>query len=386
MKQFNTVFNQLLDIVPYEQFKRTVGQHKSDWKIQKLDTWNHFVILLYAQALGRDSLREIETGLSLHQNLWHHLGINTVARSTLARMNSKRNSIVFEKIFYATLSDRKLYAGERAFTFPNELYALDSTSIELCLKMFDWAKFRKEKGAFKLHTLFDVRSQIPIVIEGTNGLVSDIKQARQMEVSLPAGSILVFDRGYLDYSWWKELQDRGYFFVTRPRRNTLCIVSKTGENLEKDILGDDSVWIGDVQNPLYPREMRRVRYLHPLYGELVFLTNNFTLTASEISLIYKNRWQIELFFKWIKQNLVIKSFLGTSKNAVMNQIWVAMTYYLIVSYLKFQTRYQGSVLELTWVLKECLLTRRSLIDLLSFTPQTLTKIPKAEFIENLTMF
>ena len=156
------------------------------------------------------------------------------------------------------------------------------------------------------------------------------------------------------------------------------VVSKRSPHLEKDILGDDTVWIGDVTNPAYTKEARRVRYIHSEKGELVFITNNFTLKASEIACIYKDRWQIELFFKWIKQNLVIKSFLGTSQNAILNQVWVAMIFYLIIAYIRFQTRYTGSMMELTWIIKEALFVRRPLLDLLSLTKRSIAKITEDE--------
>jgi hypothetical protein len=374
----STIFTQLLGFLPYHQFHSLVGQHKSDFKTQKLTTWNQFVILAYAQATGKDSLREIETGLKTHHELWHHLGIKTVAKSSIAYANKKRNSIVFEKIFYALLSQCKEMTSVRKFSFENPLYSLDSTTVDLCLNLFDWAKFHHTKGAIKLHTLFDNRLQIPVVVEGTIGLVSDIKKGKAMKFDLALGSILVFDRGYADYHWWKTLDSKGFFFVTRPRKNMTIIVSKRGTVSDSSILGDDTIWIGDPCLPHYDKEMRRVRYLDPNHGEYVFITNNFKLTALEIALVYKERWQIELFFKWIKQNLKIKTFLGTSRNAVMSQVWVAMIYYLLVSYIKFQTRYPKSLLELTWLLKETLLTRRPLIDILSLNTQTATKLARNE--------
>lgn len=163
-------------------------------------------------------------------------------------------------------------------------------------------------------------------------------------------------------------------------------MSQTETELEKDILGDDLVWIGAIQHPLYPKEMRRIRYIHPEKGELVFLTNNFVLKASEIALIYKDRWQIELFFKWIKQNLVIKSFLGTSQKAIMNQVWVAMIFYLIVAYIRFQARYPGSMMELTWLIKESLWSRRTLFDLFSLSRKSVGKIREEDRVQNFTLF
>ena len=377
----STIFTQILEFLPYHQFRSLVGQHKSDFKTQKLTTWNQFVILCYSQATGKDSLREIEAGLKTHRELWHHLGIKTVAKSSLAYANAKRRSVIFEKLFYALLAQCREMTSARKFSFANPLYSIDSTTIDLCLNLFNWAKFRHAKGALKLHTLFDNRRQIPVVIEGTTGLVSDIGAGRTLKFNLAPGSILVFDRGYADYRWWKALDAKGFFFVTRPRKNMIIIVSKRGTPRTASILGDDTIWIGDPSWPPYDKELRRVRYLDPLHGEYIFITNNFKLTAEEIALIYKDRWQIELFFKWIKQNLKIKTFLGTSRNAVMSQVWVAMVYYLLVSYIKFQTRYSGSLLELTWVLRETILTRRPLIDILSLNAKTAAKLAEAEVFQ-----
>jgi transposase len=386
MQYFNTIFNQVLGFVPYEKFRRLVGQHKSDHNVKLFDAWNHLVILLYAQATEKDSLREIEMGLKTHPQFWHHLGIQTVAKTTVAKVNSTRNPVVFEKLFYEILSLFQNLTSERTFSFSNPLYSLDSTTIQLCLSLCNWAKFRKAKGAFKLHVLFNNRLRIPEIVEGTTGLVSDITHAKKMDITLEAGSILVFDRGYLDFIWWKELDMKGYFFVTRPKKNTLCVVSKSERDLETDILSDDRVWIGDVFTPLYPKEIRRIRYIHPEKGELIFLTNNFTLKASDIALIYKDRWQIELFFKWIKQHLVIKSFLGTTQTAIMNQVWVAMIFYLIVAYIRFQARYPGGMIELTWMIKESLWSRRTLFDLRSLTRETVSKVQERMQEPNLTLF
>lgn len=374
----STIFTQVLEFLPYARFRALVGQQKSDWRSQRCNTWNHFVILLYAQATSKDSLREIEIGLKAQSQFWYHLGIKTVARSTIAYVNEKRSALVFEKLFYEMLSKFSDVTSERTFPFKNSLYSLDSTTISLCLSLCDWATFRTAKGGFKLHTLFNNRLRIPEIIHGTPAKVNDSAEAKRMVLNLEKGSILIFDRGYPDQTWWKELNDKGYFFVTRTKKNNVMIVSKSAHILEKDILGDDTVWIGDALNPSYPKEARRVRYLHPEKGELIFLTNNFILKASEIALIYKDRWQIELFFKWIKQNLVIKSFLGTSQNAVMNQVWVAMIFYLIVAYIRFQARYPGSMMELTWMIKETLFVRRPLFDLFSLSKQTVAKMKEDE--------
>jgi hypothetical protein len=296
----------------------------------------------------------------------------------MAYMNLHRDSVVFEKLFYEMVARFKDVTADRTLPFTNQIYSLDSTTISLCLSLCNWAKFCQAKGAFKLHTLFNNRLRIPEIIHGTIGSVNDGAEAKRMILNLEGGSILVFDRGYPDQAWWYELAMKGFFFVTRTKKNARFVVSKRATSLEPNILSDDTVWIGDIIDPVYPKESRRILYVHPDKGELVFITNNFTRKASEIALVYKDRWQIELFFKWIKQNLVIKSFLGTSQNAIMNQVWIAMIFYLIVAYIRFQTRYPRSLMELTWVIKESLFVRRPLIDLLSLTQQSITKITEDE--------
>jgi hypothetical protein len=374
----STIFSQLLGFLPKNRLKRFVGQHQGDRYVKKMTVWNQLVILMYAQATGKESLREIETGLQTHPGIWHHLGIQTVAKSTVARVNNTRSSKIFENLFYATLEQCKDTIPKRNFTFDNPLYSLDSTTISLCLSMFDWAHHRSAKGAVKIHTLLNNRSYIPELLNISTGKMSDVTAAKIMNLSIPRGSIVVFDRGYLDYEWWKTLEDKGIFFVTRPRVSGLCIVSNKHREPQGSILSDDVVWVGDILQARYPKQMRRVKYLNDDGKIYEYLTNNFILTGEEIALVYKERWQIELFFKWIKQNLKIKSFLGTSENAVLSQIWIAMTFYLILSYVKFQTKFDRSLLELTRMVRETLFTRRSLIDLLSLSPRTVCKIIEPE--------
>lgn len=373
-----TIFGQLLAFLPKEKLKKFTGQHNSERYIKKLTVWNHLVVLLYAQATGKDSLREIETGLRMNHGAWHHLGINTVSKSSIARVNNTRNPAVFEKMFYALLEQCKLVTESRKFSFGNQLYSLDASVVDLCLSLFDWAKYRTTKGALKIHILLDNRTGLPTVVTVTPGNIADVVEGRRIDFKLESGSILVFDRGYVDHNWWERIDEQGFFFVTRPKKNTIIIVSKRLAVYEPKVLHDEIIWIGDPVNVKYKKELRRVVYLDDEHGEYIFITNNLTLTASEVALIYKERWQVELFFKWIKQNLKVKTFLGTSKNAVMNQIWVAMIYYLLLSYIKFQTKIPRSLLELSWMIKETLLVRRSLIDILSLTPKSISKLENIE--------
>ena len=304
--------------------------------------------------------------------------MNSVAKSSVARANNNRSYKIFQDLFYVLLEQCQAITPKRNFSFDNPLYSLDSTTIRLCLSLCDWAKYRHAKGAVKMHTLINNRTDIPEVVNISIGDVNDLTAARKLEMSIPLGSFLVFDRGYLDFKWWNTLHEKGIFFVTRPKKVTLFVVSGKYKEPGGRILADDRVWIGDILKAEYLREMRRVKYLNDEGEVYVYVTNNFVLSGEEIALIYRERWRIELFFKWIKQNLKIKSFLGTSKNAVMSQIWVAMTYYLILSYIKFQTKFDRSLLELTRMVEATLFTRRTLIDLLSLSSKTVHKFKVPE--------
>ena len=376
MSYHNTIFGQLLAFTPRDKFNQYVGQHNANKHTKKFDAWNQFAVLLYAQATKKDSLRDIETGLSVHANTWSHLGIKSVARSTIAYANSRRDYRIFERLFYALLEQCRTVTPSRSFTFTNPLYSLDATVINLCLHLFDWATYRKLKGALKLHTLLDNRSMMPEIIISSDGKKGDITAGKEMQLhtKLERGSIVVFDRAYIDYAWWNTLNESGIFFVSRVNKNTyIAVVGQHNTPKERGVLSDDRVLVGEYGGmKKYPHTLRCVRYMDAKTKKVyTYLTNNFNLSALEIACVYKDRWQIELFFKWIKQNLKIKTFLGTSENAVLTQIWIAMTYYLLLAYIKFQTRYTRSVLELTRMIRETILVRRNLIDLLSLTPKTI---------------
>lgn len=384
MNYSNTIFNQLLNFLPKHKFKQYVAEHDADKHIRSLTTWNQFVALLYAQVTGKDSLREIETGLSVHNNIWYHLGVKSVARSSLSDANAKRDYRIYEKLFYSLLENCREITPERKFKFKNPLYSFDASIVNLCLSLFDWAKYRATKGALKLHVLLDNRTAIPELINITEGKVADVTMFKRINLeTLEKGSIIVFDRAYIDYTWWKELDENDMFFVSRIKtnQNIFLLGQHKNKRLSQGILADEIVMFGDyhAMEKKYPKKLRRVRYYDDNQKkEYEFLTNNLELSAKQIADIYRDRWQIELFFKWIKQNLKIKTFLGTSRNAVMTQIWVAMIYYLLLAYIKFQTKFKKSLLELTRMIREVLLFRRDLIDLLSLDEKTIFRLKKEE--------
>jgi len=380
MNYSNTIFNQLLNFLPRQHFNQLVEEYQADKYTKNMTVWNQFIAMLYAQVTGKDSLREIETGFNTQKNIWYHLGINTVAKSTLSDANAKRNPEIFEKLFYSLLDQCKDITSERQFDFTNPLYSFDSSVINLCLSVFDWAKYRTTKGALKLHMLLNNRTAIPELINITEGKVADIAIIKQINLKLEKGSILVFDRAYIDYKWWKQLDEQEITFVSRTKLNqNIFVIGQHKHKLEQGIIADEEVIFGDfsAMTYKYANKLRRIKYLDNEKQKIyTYLTNNFELTARQIADIYKDRWQIELFFKWIKQNLKIKTFLGTSKNAVMTQIWIAMIYYLLLAYIKFQTKFKKSLLDLTWMIKEVLLARRDLIDLLSLSPTTIFRLKR----------
>jgi len=384
----STIFNQLLSFLPKYKFKEFVGQHQGDRYVKKLTTWNQLTALLYAQATGKKSLRDIEIGLKIHESQWYHLGIKSVAKSSLSYANNNRSYEIFEKLFYSLLEQCKEITESKKFKFNSPLYSFDSTTIRLSLSIFDWAKYTKEKGALKIHMLLNNETTIPELLTISNGKKGDLSAIKEMDLKLKKGSILVFDRAYIDYSWWNKLDEDKITFVSRTKSNqNIFVLGQHKIELEKNIIADETVIFGDYSAmQKYDKKMRRIKYWdEEKKKEYIYLTNNFILTAKQIADIYKSRWQIELFFKWIKQNLKIKTFLGTSQNAVMTQIWIAMIYYLLLAYIKFQTKFKKSLLELTRMIRETLMLRRNLIDLLSLEVKTLFVIQRQK-IPQLSLF
>ena len=367
MMKFSTVLNQLLQFLPQNEFESAIKLFKSDRYVKYFKTKSLFVVHLYAQVRQKDSLRDIVCGLEQHESKWYHIGIEKIKRSTISDANNRVPYQVYENLFYAMLKKCHNITQTTKFKFKNPLYALDSSIIDLCLSVFDWAKFRRAKGGIKLHSLFDLKTQIPTFNVITTAKESDVKVAKQEAFPLIPDSIITFDRAYVDFKLFQSYQNAKVFFVTRAK-----------DNLRFELLGQQKIpkkkglqfdQIVQIKNPKqrqkYPGKLRLIGYFdHNKNKTYLFLTNNFKLAAITIAEIYKARWQIELFFKWIKQNLKIKTFLGTSKNAVLSQIWVAMIYTLLLAYIKFQTSFSGSILKLSRIIQESLFFRQHLIDVL----------------------
>lgn len=379
MANTTIVLNQLQHLLPLREFESFVGQHNADRYVKRLTCRNQLSILLYAQATGKDSLRDIQTSLTIRDSTWYHLGLETAARSTVAKANEKRPFQIYESLFYKLLEKCGNFSSGTAtsFSFQNDLRVIDSTTIDLCLNLFPWAHFRTEKGAIKLHTSFDVRSQIPDLIEITDGKTHDITALKHIDLSqYVQGTIFIIDRGYFDLALLKSIVDAGHHFVIRLKKNAQIVrITEHRPPSGAGVLRDERIaFMLPQSQEKYPDDLRLVTFHDDEHDKIYeFITDECRLSASNIALIYKQRWQIELFFKWIKQHLKIKTFLGTSKNAVMTQIWVAMIYFLLLAWIKFQTKFKGSLLELTRMLAEVLLESISIIDLLSFTPRTVKR-------------
>ena len=374
MNHFSTLFNELLRIIPKEELQSYILEKKTDKYHKKCSSWNVFIAHLFAQIRGKDSLRDIETSLNQQQRKWSHLGIQTVSRSTLSDANKRINPEIFERLFYTFLNKCTHLSAKKKFKFKNPLYALDATVIDLCLSMYDWAKFRKTKGAIKLHCLMDIKGSIPTFMVLTDGKKHDATIAQDVPFPLLPDSIITFDRAYMDFGVFGAYQKNGVFFVTRAKSSLNYTV--TGQHplpKRKGLLFDQEIQLSNqAQRYDYPGKLRLIGYTCTQTGKVYrFLTNNFTLSAATIAQIYKARWEIELFFKWIKQNLKIKSFLGTSKQAVLSQIWVAMIYFLLLSFIKHQTKYRYSLLNLARIIRETLFDRRPLIEILGLKPPDL---------------
>ena len=339
MAHHNTVFAQLLKIVPRHGFEGLAKEHHVGRKLRKTSRWSQFVALMLGQLAGRISLRDIESNMKAQGQRLYHLGAEPIARSSLARLNEQQPYTLYEALFAKLYARCQRLAPGHGFRFKNKLYSLDASLIDLSLKIFPWAHYALGKAAMKLHVGLDHGGCLPAFATVTEGKTSDIEVGRMLNFS--KGSIVVFDKGYTDYRWFKRLNSKGIFFVTRIRKNAIWRVeARHPVDRSTGLTSDQTITLTGVKPlKLGMPSLRRIGYRDPETARhYEFLTNNFQLSAATIAAIYKQRWQVELFFKWIKQNLRIKAFLGNSKNAVMTQIWVALCSCLLLAYLKFSAK------------------------------------------------
>lgn len=340
------------------------GQFCPKRKYRTLSRWGQFATMMFAQVTGRASLRDITDSLQTQAGLLYHLGINKVKRSTLADANNNRQSDFFQVLFEKAYQRCTAIApGNNKFRFKNKLYSLDSSTVDLCLSVFPWAKFRSTKGGIKLHALLDHDGYIPSFASITDAKTSDLAVARTL--ALPPGSIVAADRAYIDFAWLFNLNKRKNFLVTRLKKNIkFQVVNRRPAIKAKGLTSDQTIMLNGPKAADCPIPLRRIGYRDPETGKhYVFLTNNFKLAAKTIADIYKSRWKIELFFKWIKQNLKIKTFLGTSKNAVMTQIWIALITVLVLAYMKFLAKLDQSLTQIQRLLQLNLFKRQNMWEL-----------------------
>jgi hypothetical protein len=348
------VFAQLTDLIHPEQFRRCVRRYHGDYKVKTFSCWNQFLCMAFGQLTFRESLRDVETCLRSRHDQLYHLGIRgEVSRSVLADANRERDWRIYHDLAQLLIRRaRGLYAKESIGAELNEtVYALDATTIDLCLSLFPWARFRRAKAAIKLHTLLDLRGSIPTFISISQGKQADVRVLD--ELVLEPGAFYVMDRGYVDFQRLYGFVLAAAFFVTRSKTNLqFNRLESRPVNASTGVRSDQIIWL---RNPAsiqhYPDKLRRIHYVDAETGKrLVFLTNNFALPALTIALLYKGRWQVELFFKWIKQHLRIKHFYGTTDNAVKTQIWISICVYVLVAMVKKQLGSERSLYSILQIL------------------------------------
>jgi len=364
MSHSNTVLAQLLKLLPRHEFEKLANGVDGKVRSTALTRWSQFVALTVGQLNGRQSLRDIETCLNSQQHLHYHLGAKAISKSSLARANEGRDYAFYAQLFELLYQRCTQGSPKHRFRFKNKLFSLDGSLLDVSAKLFPWADYNLKKSAFKLHLGLDHDGLIPCFARVTEGRTSENEIAQQF--TAPAGSVVVFDKGYNNYKWHNSLTEKGVYWVTRIRGNAKYeVVQERDFVINGKVMSDQLIQYSSSQrgtNRLKP--IRLITYLDSETDkEYQFITNHFEWSAQTIADIYKQRWQVELFFKWIKQNLKIKSFLGTSKNAVLTQVLSALCVYLLVSYLKFESKIGASMQEICRLLHSNLFAKRDLVEL-----------------------
>jgi hypothetical protein len=365
-----TIFSQLIDFLPRYEFNKCAARYRGNYKVKSFSCWDQFLCMAFAQLTYRESLRDIEACLRASGTKLYHMGIRgKVSRNTLAHANETRDWRIYADFAQVLIhTARPLYAEESlGLRLKRTVYALDSTTIDLCLALFPWATFRKRKGAVKLHTLLDIRGSIPSVVIITPGSVHDVNILD--ELLFETGAIYVMDRGYMDFARLHRIERSSAFFVTRAKRNfqfqrlySRSVDKSTGLQCDQTV-----ALTGFYSQKDYPDKLRRIRYRDPeTQKRFVFLTNNFTLAPLSIAQLYRTRWRVELFFKWIKQHLRIKAFYGTSENAVKTQVWIAIAVYVLVAIVKKQLDLDRSLYTILQILSVTLFEKTPILQAFSF--------------------
>jgi hypothetical protein len=363
VKRFCSIMNQLLQIFPRSEFQQAVKKSKAERHARGFGSWDHFVAMLFCQLADAQSLREITGGLASGEGRLEQLGVAVPKRSTLAYANKHRPWELFQDVFYTTAEHCRAELGHKTrFRFKNRLLSIDSSVVTLCSKMFPWATYSRQKGAVKLHFTLDHAGYLPEAMVITTGTYSELTVLRRR--SYARGTILVMDRGFVDFGWFGQLNQNGVVFVTRIKTDTRYEVLEARMVVAGgEVVSDEVIRLtSPTSRKRYPDQLRLVTIETESGERLGFLTNQMTLAASTIAEIYKDRWQIEVFFKLIKQNLRIKSFVGTSANAVWIQIWTALIAMLVIRFLQLKARFGWSFSNLVYFLRMNLLVYRDLWD------------------------
>jgi hypothetical protein len=362
MNRVSSIFAQIMKFFPRSVFDAAVKQHDAEKHAKGMTCWSQFIALMFCQLGGARSLREIIGGLAASEGKLRHLGVTSApCRSTLAYANQHRPWQLYKALFEQLVRVCQLEAQtkRRKFRFRHPVVSLDSTVIPLCLSIFDWAAYTRTKGAVKLHTVLDNRSFLPCFAVMTDGKTSDIQVARGLKFE--AGTILVMDRGYEDHRWWEKLTQAGVFFVTRLKDSTSYGIAARRSHSGDPILRDEVIIVEKKKGMKGPLRLRRIEiWVQETKSTIAFVTNNFKLAAATIADIYRDRWQIELLFKALKQSLRIKTFIGTSENAVQTQIWTALIAMLLLRYLQLRSTWKWSLSNLVALLRHQLFVYRDL--------------------------
>ena len=368
MNKEKYVFAQLISFLNEDKFRRIVNKFQGNRYIKHFTCWNQLLSLMFGQLSNRESLRDLIIALDAHHSKCYHLGIGrNVSRSSLARANQDRDYHIFEEYAYYLINEARQKRATEIFKLGGNIYAFDSTTIDLCLAVFWWAKFRKKKGGIKVHTLYDVETQIPAFIHITEAAVHDSKAMK--EIPYESGSYYIFDRAYNNFKMLYKVHQIDAFFVVRAKKNLQYKSIKWKRRLPKNVLSDVTIeLIGFYPKQYYPEQFRLVRYWdEEQKREFVFLTNAMHISALQVAELYKNRWQVELFFKWLKQHLKIKKFWGTTENAVRVQIYSAICTYCLVAIVQHDMQLDRSTYEVLQILSISLTDKTPLRDLFDKT-------------------
>lgn len=365
------VFAQIMSYLPKRQFDNLVKKYRGNHRVRKFSCWDQFLCMAFAQLTYRSSIRDIEACLQAQSKKLYHMGVKgNPSRTNIADANQNRDWLIYAEFAQILIEQaRKLYRDDNPFTveLDNAVYALDASTIDLCLSLFPWAKFRKTKGAVKLHTLLDIRGSIPAFLEITEGSVHDVNILDQL--LFEPGSYYIMDRGYVDFKRLYRVHQQLSYFVIRAKKNLDYKRLSSEPNIEKasGLRSDQTIRLNGIKTKKdYPENLRRVRYYDSETNRyFIYLTNNFQLPGSVIAELYRNRWKVELFFKWIKQHLRIKHFYGTSFNAVKTQIWIAISVYVVIAIIRKKLQIEMSLYRMLQVLSISLFEEIELYDLFS---------------------